>query len=463
MSFSHDTGEPLYFALHTNTGSELHRSVPLTPADTTCIQACSEAGTIASTSSEHSTAFPVSLVCDARLQGFITPQAMVPAPCTSEHDCSNTILRDIARLSDVLRDISSPTHDSFMEFTGLTQQEFEVLTRHLEEPDTGEPRVTYRSDKLILVEWPSAAHEAPMHALRDAITSMFPPPYPVQFVELSVAPQYRIRSAKLTAVPDMVVAMTSRRPTKARLPFIAECAFSQTRDSVFTKLRTEIAAHPEVVMVLIFMVHEEHDAPPEVHSGAWEKFRGDASPLSLEAFIAACDDMEDVFEGSVTAADHTWCDISSVDYYVWLRKEAAVPINIDDEDEYYAHGTMPGNVHMDRVKALLNRGFELIKNSLASFCKEIDPDADCTLLEQSNVALPAKWGYFLRSLASAAEKTAYDRYIAWYQDSFMTESDEEYTKPEGISSSEFSSAPAQEMLPRTRAGTRQLINGAGST
>jgi hypothetical protein len=204
-------------------------------------------------------------------------------------------------------------------------------------------RITYSSDERhLIIEWPSAVHEAPLEDLNIALTSTFPGlPYPRKVVRLTVALNFPIKTTKLTATPDVVIAMTSTRgPKKLRLPFIAECAFSQTHDSVFTKVKHEIAAHPEVVMVLIVVINEEplYGAPRD-HSVAWERFKCDVLPLELDAFIATCDEIsEDVLKGPIVAAGHTWCNISNVDYYVWLREEAD-PINIADEDgEYSVHG-----------------------------------------------------------------------------------------------------------------------------
>ncbi|KIJ21097.1 hypothetical protein PAXINDRAFT_152766 [Paxillus involutus ATCC 200175] len=329
--------------------------------------------------------------------------------------------------------------------------------------------MSYSSEEhRLIIKWPSAIHEAPLEDLNIALTSTFPGlPYPRKAVCLVVALNFSIKTTKLTATPDVVIAMTSTRgPKKLQLPFIAECAFSQTRNSVFTKVKHEIVAHPEVVMVLIVVINEVplYGAPRD-HSVAWERFKCDILPLELDAFITACDEIsEDVLKGPIVAVGHTWCTISSVDYYVWLKKEA-VPINIGDEDgEYSVHGTLPGNVNMDRVQILLNKGFELIKSSLVSFCKEIDPDADCTNLEQLDATLPPTWDHFLGGLANAAQITAHQCYITWYQDSFrgvkQSPPDSDYDPaPEDGSNSESNSAlTTKHVYPCTCARILEMSN-----
>ncbi|KAF9234297.1 hypothetical protein BU15DRAFT_79184 [Melanogaster broomeanus] len=429
----------------------------------------------------------VASTSDAGVQDSIAAVMVAPHPCALEHDHLDKLdilsggldsfrsaIIQSGRCKQVLQDILSLAHAGLMEFPDLTQRDFEVLSCFLEETNTllEKPRMTYSSEERhLIVEWPSAIHEAPLEDLNIALTSTFPGlPYPRKAVRLTVALNFPIKTTKLTATPNAVIAMTSTRgPKKLRLPFIAECAFSQTCDSVFTKVKHEITAHPEVVMVLIVVINEVPlYAAPRDHSVAWERFKCDILPLELDAFIAACDEIsEDVLKGPIVAAGHTWCNINSVDYYVWLKEEA-VPINIADEDgEYSVHGTLPGNVNMDRVQILLNKGFELIKNSLVSFCKEIDPDADCTHLEQSDAALPPTWDHFLGGLANAAQITAHQRYITWYQDSFRgvkrSSRDSDYdSAPEGGSSSESNSALATEYAyPRTRARTHEMSKGQG--
>ncbi|KIK92378.1 hypothetical protein PAXRUDRAFT_26731 [Paxillus rubicundulus Ve08.2h10] len=306
----------------------------------------------------------------------------------------------------VLQDVLNPAHAGLMEFPDLTQRDFEVLSCFLDNTNAllEKPRMTYSSEEhCLIVEWPSTIHEAPLEDLNIALTSTFPSlPYPRKAVHLMVALNFPIKTTKLTATPDAMIAMTSTRGPKK---------------------------------------------------------------LQLLSFYQACDEIsEDVLKGPIVAVGHTWCTISSVDYYVWLKEEA-VPINIADEDgEYSVHGTLPGNVNMDHVQILLNKGFELIKNSLISFCKEINPDTDCTNLEQLDSALPPTWDHFLGWLANATQIIAHQCYIAWYQDSFRgikrSSPDSDYNPaPEDGSSSKSNSTLANKhAYPHTCARTLEMSN-----
>jgi len=65
---------------------------------------------------------------------------------------------------------------------------------------------------------------------------------------------------------------------------------------------------------------------------------------------------------------------------------------------------------MDRVDALLNRGFNLIKDSLIAFCREISPDKglDFAPLEKTLVEFKPHWGCFMEKICIAAELMSYE-------------------------------------------------------
>lgn len=144
-----------------------------------------------------------------------------------------------------------------------------------------------------------------------------------------------IMKSGFAATPDAVISVTSMKgPRQLRLPFILECAFSQPITDVFNKVKDEIVAHPEVVMVVIVFIKEEPPFhSPKDRSEAWERFKLHPSPLELGEFLAACDDVEEGEIGRpIMTAGHTWCNISNIDYYVWLKKDGAT-IDIEDADK----------------------------------------------------------------------------------------------------------------------------------
>ncbi|KIJ07891.1 hypothetical protein PAXINDRAFT_18944 [Paxillus involutus ATCC 200175] len=155
------------------------------------------------------------------------------------------------------------------------------------------------------------------------------------------------------------------------------------------------------------------------------------SPLDLEPFVEASESGHagGHFSDSIDVAEHTWCSIKSVDYYIWIRDESnggTIPIDDIGDGDYSAHGALPANTGMDRVEAMLNQGFNMIKKSLAKFCQNIMAASasasaspfNLTQHESRVVALPSCWGGFTNELRLGAEVTGHQRYLKWFRDSF---------------------------------------------
>jgi len=76
-------------------------------------------------------------------------------------------------------------------------------------------------------------------------------------------------------------------------------------------------------MVILLDVKEAPDfSSPFPESDAWKSLSKDSSPLSLTEFVIAsnlANRIDIPFTEPVTVANHVWCSIPSVDFYVWLR------------------------------------------------------------------------------------------------------------------------------------------------
>ncbi|KAI5982867.1 hypothetical protein EDD15DRAFT_2202465 [Pisolithus albus] len=164
-------------------------------------------------------------------------------------------------------------------------------------------------------------------------------------------------------------------------------------------------------------------------------------PLSLTDFTSLCDvdpgdvDVDEDFMVPLVIAGHTWCCISSVDYYVWLKRtpntgdEGSPPVStirVDpdtavEQSDWSAHGELPGNKNLDHFDRLLNKGLEMIRLDIMWFCQEIaichNLPADYSGLEKS-ICLPPSWDHFHSALVNAREITAHARFMHWYKDSF---------------------------------------------
>jgi hypothetical protein len=70
---------------------------------------------------------------------------------------------------------------------------------------------------------------------------------------------------------------------------------------------------------------------------------------------------------------------------------------------------------MDAVKSMLKRGLGKIRDSFVAFSKQLDPDADCTELEEDAIALRIRWKDYLIALNNGADVTAWTRYKNWHE------------------------------------------------
>lgn len=89
-----------------------------------------------------------------------------------------------------------------------------------------------------------------------------------------------------------------------------------------------------------------------VGSPAWEHFKQDDVAKSLEGFMLVCNpepevqDVAEEFMVPVAALGHTWCSISEVKFFMWLRQPPGddpadrIQINAQNihQTEWSAHG-----------------------------------------------------------------------------------------------------------------------------
>jgi hypothetical protein len=78
--------------------------------------------------------------------------------------------------------------------------------------------------------------------------------------------------------------------------------------------------------------------------------------------------------------------------------------------------TLLPDIDMDPVKYMLMRGLGQMRNSFVEFSKRLDPDVDCTELEEAAVTLQIRWKDFVIALNNGADVTAWMRYKVWHED-----------------------------------------------
>jgi len=136
----------------------------------------------------------------------------------------------------------------------------------------------------------------------------------------------------------------------------------------------------------------------------------------------------------IMVGGHTWCHISSVNYYVWVRQPGDGPIDLDNTEEgHMAHGVSPSQFHkyscinmqtlfheirMGDVEAMLGMGLSFIKHSIVNYFDDLniplDPATTNAILG-SQTPLPIQWKNFRGGLIAAMRVTAHQRYHWWLE------------------------------------------------
>lgn len=201
-------------------------------------------------------------------------------------------------------------------------------------------RLTYDYDKnSLLVEMPSAIHEAPFDCLKLSLGhSIAALPYDNDIIFPMVHMNSSLSVKRKSVTPDICITVTpAEGPTKTVLvPFIGECACSEDKPHVISKLKDTIAAHPHTKMVVLVLIREAQPySSPGKDSVAWDTLSRSDVPLELDQFITErfppCT--------PITIANHKWCHISTVDVFVWVRGDDEPVIDLETEDaEHMAHG-----------------------------------------------------------------------------------------------------------------------------
>jgi hypothetical protein len=197
---------------------------------------------------------------------------------------------------------------------------------------------------------PTVLHESFYDALAESFSHAIRTlPYDLMTIRPQIHMNYPLRLADKSVTPDMAISLTATQgPTKVVLiPYLGETALSETWDHVFEKMESMIARHPEVLFVSIVLVREakRYTSPPDGDSTASKTLHNckntDLStkpePLSLEDFITMRSTPRE-FNEPITIADHVWCHVESVEYFLWCKGEKDKPIDMRNgrvEDRAY--------------------------------------------------------------------------------------------------------------------------------
>lgn len=157
---------------------------------------------------------------------------------------------------------------------------------------------------------------------------------------------FKSSSNGFTATPDLslVLAPMTGAAENYELPVIGECTFSQDRSNLEYKLQHEIEAHPEVVMVIMIVISEttEYRSRQSDEMKAWKVFSAEPECRDFKSFLSLGEPQlpdDSSVIASIRVAGHVWCNISSVEYYVWIKNDAGDNIDTTNHDpEFMAYG-----------------------------------------------------------------------------------------------------------------------------
>ncbi|KAF8552206.1 hypothetical protein OG21DRAFT_1486402, partial [Imleria badia] len=300
------------------------------------------------------------------------------------------------------------------------------------------PKLTYLvEDRMVIVQWPSRIHEAPVAELA-VLFRQHESTSHSQRLRVSTSTNSKIITKTINAVPYLLVSVSSMKAKLLKHLLIFECAFSQSPDKLFAKVKSLATALPDICMVFLFQIHKQSGFhSPILTSNAWERFERDLFPLDLPQFLQLCEEegvdrapesLPEEFMGPVTAGGHIWCSISHIQYYVWLRQDnGKLEINPESikQTQWSAYGeelpALEDGSNMNHITEVVNRGLAAIRVAIMethqSVYDQIQIPVDAGLFSMP-IILPETWNYFCPSLTEAKSHCAFECYQTWYLDSF---------------------------------------------
>ncbi|KAG2128478.1 hypothetical protein BD769DRAFT_1315324, partial [Suillus cothurnatus] len=276
-------------------------------------------------------------------------------------------------------------------------------------------RLTYfDDDSTLIVEMPSAVHEAPLVALHTALVCFLENiPFDRKAVNANILSNIE---ASESLVPDMRISFQNMKSTTSEtiIPGLAETAFSQHRDVLFDKLEEAIKENPSLLFVIAAVVFE--NAPyrsPKKGSDAGRALLRDAKRSSND-FLSATGDLP-TLDAPVVVENHTWCSVASVWFKVWVCGNQPIDIRTDDPALVADGVTFFFHFDYGPVLAMIDKGVNAIRERLITLCKEIDEDVDVDALRDPNIVFRVRKDDIATKIAGAMRETAYRRYLAWYK------------------------------------------------
>lgn len=198
---------------------------------------------------------------------------------------------------------------------------------------------------------PTVLHESFYDDLKKSFTLAIEGlPYDRMIIRPQIHMNFPLQLSHKSVTPDIAISLTATQgPTKVILiPYVGETALTEEWNHVFKKVEAMIARHPEIVLASIVLVRKakRYNCPPDGESTASETLHNytdpdhlkKPEPLSLESFITERSTPRE-FNEPLKVADHTWCHVQSVEYFLWFKGDKKKPIDMrNGKAEHRAYG-----------------------------------------------------------------------------------------------------------------------------
>jgi hypothetical protein len=207
-------------------------------------------------------------------------------------------------------------------------------------------RLSYDYNKrLLIVDMPSVLHERFFDHLKDAMAAYFLfLPYDRELISPFLSMNYPLKLRDRLVTPDLTMTLTAveEAPKQVLVPCVGECALSENREHVFTKVEDEVIAHPEVVLAIIVIIDEaiQYKCPKDISTASisLRNGRDNPQPLPLADFLQLRSTPRE-FNQPIRIADHDWAHLASVECYVWVKGVNQARIDVRNTNpQFMAHG-----------------------------------------------------------------------------------------------------------------------------
>ncbi|KAF8430928.1 hypothetical protein L210DRAFT_863681, partial [Boletus edulis BED1] len=292
------------------------------------------------------------------------------------------------------------------------------------------------SDCTLIMEMLCSIHKMPLTDFRDCVCdALYSLPYNKYMlcVKIEMNLPFQSPTDGFIVTADLIVFLSSLASLETpEIPILIECSFSQDCTNLWNKMKKEINAHLEVVLLVAIVITELPGyCSPEEDSEAWKQFIQENMCHNTKSFLGLKDHCTATEAQSlcIKVAGHVWCNVASADWFVRVKDGIDHKINIDCMHKM--HGTLFPSIEMEEVTEMVTLGLSKARDAIVSFSWSLNPSTSMMELENTTISFSVDWKLIQLSLVSTAGLTAHDQYQKWYQQQFHGQkcphpSDEEY-------------------------------------